>query len=262
MAVYPWDLSIEDGEMSAWLRGKLNVNGDVSVSGDLTVSGDVSATNLTPKYGEMYAYSTAGTNVIDTTGTPVALAHIVAGLVSGFTLNGAAITDMDTFVDYSGTVPGAVRIFNAGHHTFSTGDIITISDTTNYNGIFEVTKIDDDNIYIMATWAGNDGACHCVRGTSLTALAGSAGVYTSTWQMTTAPTAACELCFKVNINLTPQNKSTACRSMAINDKDNNSSTCLLTIADGDIIWLSAESDSVVTITNSMGNINLERIKVT
>ena len=41
MAVYPWELSIEDGEMSAWLRGRLNVTGDVDISGDLTITGGV-----------------------------------------------------------------------------------------------------------------------------------------------------------------------------------------------------------------------------
>lgn len=262
MAVYPWELSIEDGVVSAWLRGKLNVNGDVSVSGDLTVSGDVSATNLTPKYGELYLYNSAGAMVIHTTNTPIGLAYIVSGDLSGFAYGGGAIKTMTSFTDYSGTVAGAVKLHLAAGHSFVTGDVITISNTTNYNGIFEVTKIDAASFYIIAAWAGDDGASYCVKGTSLIALAGSAGVYTSTWQMTTAPTAACDLCFKVNINETPQNKSTACRSMAINDKDNNSSTCLLTIAVGDVIWLSVESDSACSITNSMGNINIERIKAT
>ena len=258
--MYPWEISILDGVHAAVLNAALKVIGNSSIVGDLVVSGDVFATNLTPEYGEMYIYSNSTETVINTVNTPIALRNITSGLVSGFAFDAGRQLNMDSFNDYSGTVAGAVRLYDAiADHRFSTGDVITISNTTNYNGIFEVTKIDDYNFYIIAAWAGDDGVSNCIRGTSLTALTGSAGVYTSTWQMTTAPAGACELCFKVNINETPQNKSTACRDMAINDKDNNSSTCLLTIADGDIIWLSVESDSTDNIVNSMGNINLEKL---
>ena len=34
MAVYPWELSIEDGKVSAQLRGDLDISGDLTVSGD------------------------------------------------------------------------------------------------------------------------------------------------------------------------------------------------------------------------------------
>ena len=214
-----------------------------------------------PTYGEMYIYNNSTASVIYTANTPTALKEISSGLVSGFTFKAGHYFGMDSFADYSATVPGAVSVYDMLTHGFSSGDIITISGTTNYNGIFEVTVIDTHTFYITATWAGNDGASQCHRGASLTALAGSAGVYTSTWQMTTAPAGACDLLFKANLNTTPQNKSSAGRDMAINDKDNNSSTSLITIADGDVLWLSVESDSTDNITNVYGNFNLERMKV-
>ena len=158
------------------------------------------------KYGEMYIYNNSTATVIDTANTPIALRQITTGLVSGFTFVAGHYYAMDSFADYSGTVAGTVRLDDMFTHGFYTGNIITISGTTNYNGIFKVTVIDASSFYITATWAGDDGASECYRGASLTALSDSAGVYTSTWQMTTAPAGACELCFKVNINETPQNK--------------------------------------------------------
>lgn len=46
MAVYPWELSIEDGELSAWLNGTLNIGGDLIVDSDLTVSNDLDVAGI------------------------------------------------------------------------------------------------------------------------------------------------------------------------------------------------------------------------
>lgn len=228
--------------------------------GDVNVTGDVTSPNLTSKYGEMYIYNNSTATVIETANTPIAIKEISSGLVSGFAFEAGSSADMDwTISDYSGTVPGAVLFQTYTSHPFNTGDIITIRGTCDYTGIHKVYRVTSGTFYIITPWIAGAGTCLCDKGACLTALAGSNGVYTSTWQMTTAPAGACELCFKVNINEIPQVRSTACRDMAVNDKDNNSSTCLLTIADGDIIWLSVESDSTDNIVNSMGNMNLERL---
>lgn len=209
-------------------------------------------------YGEMYIYNNSNATVIETANIPIALRQISGGVQKGFIFDAGSTGAIAAYTDYSGTVAGAVLVGDIGHG-LTTGDIITIRGSTNYNGIFAITVVDSASFYIMDTWVADDGASDWDQGASLTAQAGADGVYTSTWQMTTAPAGACELCFKVNINETPQDKSTACRDMAINDKDNNSSTCLMTIVEGDIIWLSVESDATSSITNSMGNMYLERM---
>lgn len=259
--MYPWEVSILDGKHSASLDAELNVTGDSSITGDLTVSGDVFATNLTPKYGEMYIYNNSNATVISTAGTPIALREISSGLVSGFAFDAGSAGNITAFADFSGTLPGVVQVASSSHG-LSIGDIIVIKGTTNYNGIFEVVETGTHEIYITATWAGDDGASKWDQGASLTALAGSAGVYTSTWQMTAAPVGACRVIYFVNINTTPQIKSGAPRELAINDEDNNSSTCLIDISVGDVLWLSVQSDSTDNIVHTYGNINLERIKAT
>ena len=212
-----------------------------------------------PTYGEMYIYNNSNVTVIETADTPIALRQISEGLNSGFIFHAGSTGAITAYADYSGTVAGTVLVTDVGHG-LATGDIITIRGSTNYNGIFAVTVVSVDTFYITDTWVADDGASDWDQGASLTAQPGAAGIYTSTWQMTTAPAGACRVLFKANINITPQDKSSAGRELAINDEDNNSSTCLLDVSEGDIIWLSAQSDATTDITNGYGNINIERIR--
>jgi hypothetical protein len=60
-----------------------------------------------------------------------------------------------TFADYSGTVSGTVKVTDVAHD-LATNDRIRITGTTNYNGLYTITVIDDDNFYITHSWDGND----------------------------------------------------------------------------------------------------------
>jgi hypothetical protein len=57
--------------------------------------------------------------------------------------------------NYTATVTGTVKITDVGHG-LSTGATITISGTTNYNGNYSVTVIDDDSFYITATYVATE----------------------------------------------------------------------------------------------------------
>lgn len=59
------------------------------------------------------------------------------------------------FADYGSTVTGTVKATFTAHGQ-STNDYVTISGTTNYNGTFKITKIDDNNFYFTDTWVAND----------------------------------------------------------------------------------------------------------
>ena len=64
---------------------------------------------------------------------------------------------ISAFADYGATVTGTVKA-TSNTHGLATGDIITISGTTNYNGTFVITKIDANDFYFTDTWVANDGA--------------------------------------------------------------------------------------------------------
>lgn len=73
-------------------------------------------------------------------------------------------TTITAFADYSGTVSGAVQV-TAASHGLVTGDLANIDDTSNYDADEKVTKIDDDNVYVIATWVADD-ATGTIRWTS------------------------------------------------------------------------------------------------
>ena len=53
--------------------------------------------------------------------------------------------------DYASFVAGKVKITDVEHGLY-TYDVIKISGTTDYDGIFSITRIDTDNFYITETW--------------------------------------------------------------------------------------------------------------
>jgi len=209
-------------------------------------------------YGEAYIYNNSTATVIETADTPIALNGIIqTGLVQGWTFETGSTAAISVYADYSGTVAGTVLATST--HGLATNDIITIRGTTNYNGIFQVTVVDSTHFYFSDTWVANDGASDFDQGARLIAGTGSAGIYSASWQMSTTPAAASILTWKMNINTIPQNKSTAERKYPINDLGSCSSTCVLDISVGDVVWLTVQSDATANITNKHGEFNLRRL---
>ena len=216
------------------------------------------ASPIEENYGEAYIYNNSNATVIETVDTPIALRQISGGLVHNFTFDAGSTGAITVYADYSGTVAGTVLI-TSGTHGLSTGDIITIRGTTNYNGVFEITVVSTDTFYITDTWVNDNGASDWDQGASLTVGAGAAGLYPAFWQMSTAPVAGCNLIFMMYINATAQTKSAAERKFPINDLGSCSSSCVLDVSEGDIIWLSVQSDNTADITNKHGEFNLRKL---
>lgn len=99
------------------------------------------------------------------------------GAGQGFSfVNGATATVL-SFADYSGTEAGTVKCTTTAPHGMLTGDIVTIVGTTNYNGAFEITKIDEDEFYFTDTWVANDAAGTVIAGECVVLDTGREGVY-------------------------------------------------------------------------------------
>ena len=209
-------------------------------------------------YGEAYIYDSSTATVIETANTPIALKNdILAGTLDGFTFEAGSTAGITVYADYSGTVAGTVLATST--HGLTTDDIITIRGTTNYNGVFQITVVDSTHFYFTDTWVADDGASDFDHPAGIIAGTGAAGTYAATWQMSTAPASACTLTWNMNRNVISCHKSTAERKYAINDLDTCSSSCLFTIADGDIIWLSVKSTDTGNITNKHGEFYLLRL---
>lgn len=63
----------------------------------------------------------------------------------------AGTFSITSFNDYGATVIGAVKVVAVGHG-LTTGEYVIITSTTNYNGTFVITKINNDEFYIIATY--------------------------------------------------------------------------------------------------------------
>lgn len=59
--------------------------------------------------------------------------------------------------DYSGTVAGTVKMNDVGHGR-ATADEIVITATTNYNGAYTLTKINNDSFYVTAAFVADETA--------------------------------------------------------------------------------------------------------
>jgi|LGOV01.1.fsa_nt_gb hypothetical protein len=208
--------------------------------------------------GEGYFHDNAVPTVIETANTPIALYGATTGVMVDLTYDVGSAGDITAFADHSGTVAGAVLVTSAGHG-LSTGDIITIRGTTNYNGIFQVTYVGTSSFYIIDTWVSDDGASNWEQPGTFVIPAGGAGFYRMAGFICTNPAAACKLKFSTWVNVTKQDKSETCRDYAINDEDTVTSTCIVEVNEGDLIWVAVKSDGTANITNVNGNFNLRKI---
>ncbi len=108
--------------------------------------------------GNMHVHDNTVDTVIYTANTP----HYIFGLFSsvielGFTFSAGFDGAIASFSDYSSTVPGAV-LANDASHGLSTNQGITINNSTDYNGAFNVTVVDADNFYFTDTFVGDETA--------------------------------------------------------------------------------------------------------
>jgi hypothetical protein len=143
-----------------------------------------------------------------------------------------------------------------------TGNKITIGGTTDYNGVFSVTRVDNDTFYITETYTSSQTG-NWYKPSSLTANIGSAGTYKLSWG-TTADSASPGETYKIEPyqNIAPVDKGAIERNYATGaDYGVSAASAILTIADGDVLWLAFKQTSAGTdsLTIRHSNFNIIRI---
>ena len=207
-------------------------------------------------YGEMYIDNNSTTTTMETADTPIMLRHAIVGSVSNFTFNAGSTGGITAFSD--GT--GKVNVASSGHGLI-TDDEVSIRGTTNYNGIWTITRIDDNNFSIPDTWVANDGASDWDEGSHLIAGNGAAGKYTMVFNLSCSEAggAGSDMIGKAYLNSTACEKCIAKRKIANNDYGNLPGTAIITIADNDKIYLTIQSSGTNNITCQYGNFNIHRL---
>ena len=198
-----------------------------------------------PLYGEMYDYENAVAVAIDETNVYHAISTIdTAGLCKGWTFKAGSTGPIASFATYAA---GAATLITDVGHGLLDGEIITIANSTNYNGAHVVTRIDADTFTIPVAYVLEAGGPNWIRGSSLLANAGSAGVYRITWGATVTGAGANE-----NMKVEPVLNTTDLDNMATSrklggagDRGAMGGSGLVTIADGDYLWFQTRNESSV-----------------
>lgn len=160
-----------------------------------------------------------------------------AGHLEGWTHSVGSLGAISAFADYSGTVAGTVKATTGAAHGLTTGAIVTITGTTNYNGLFVITVVDNDEFYFTDTWVANDGASNWTEGGYIKCGVGSAGKYVLNWSSSnTAIVNNTILEAIISINEVIQERTRSRRKFGIGaDSGNMTGTAMLDITDGDKI---------------------------
>jgi hypothetical protein len=212
----------------------------------------------TKAYGSMYLNDNASAQVIETANTPIGLRNFTTGTVFGFTYDAGNTGAITAFADYSGTVAGTV-LATCATHGLTTGDYITIRGTTSYNGLFQITKVDDNTFYFTDTWVADDATGDFDQPAHL--VCNVAGTYDFDWNMTLleATTGGSDVSIVPYINATAQVKSKAVNTMGDAIKANMSGGDQIALVANDWVYLTASSSGVLDITCSNGNFKLTKI---
>jgi len=214
-------------------------------------------------YAEMYVAGGAVATNIETASIPVALMPLATGLVSsapaawtfGVGAGNAIGNAISAFADYGGTVPGTVQATTGAAHNLTTGDYVGIRGTTNYNGIFQVTVIDATSFYFTDTWVADDATGDIDLPDRLIAGTGAAGKYLASVYVEWTTGGADTHEFAVYVNGTAAGNLT--HTVANGGRIVMSG--LLTIAEGDWVYLVATSNGTGTLTVVNADLSLVRV---
>jgi hypothetical protein len=191
-------------------------------------------------FGEMYAYENASQTLIDIVNVYHAIAPLTVGpILYGFTYKAGAVVAVASVASASG---GTKITCTSNGHALADGDIITIVNSTNYDGAYVVEGVTLNTFTIAKAYVVSR-SFSARRGASLTADSHTSGVFELTWNMSGIPTANNKV-MKVepNINLVAQDRG-ASVSLFTSSSDYSQLVggCLLSLVPGDKVWMSIKN---------------------
>ncbi len=211
------------------------------------------------EHGEFFVKANATATVITTVNDPVALELGASSHLKDFTFVAGSSGVITDTANNSGTL----RITDVAHGLL-TGDIVTINGlaTASQNGITAITRIDDDTFDCDdITFATIDETGTWQMGSYLLAPTGSAADYRVMFS-SSATSAGANKTFTIEVMslISPHDDAIVERKFSSTDIGSMSTGGLLTIADGDRIWVSITGLTDATnLTLKHFNLSLNRI---
>ena len=187
---------------------------------------------------------------------PTALRLWSSGTLNNWTFSAGTNGTISAFADAGG---GEVTVTDTAHGLL-TGDYITIKGTTNYNGVFQITKVDNNSFKITDTWVANDATGTWNQGSYLQAGAGAEGTYNLLWLMRCTELAGVEdVTFIPYKNTTQIAEAIDANLFAAAGNEMVGGGAFVTIVAGDRLWLSAQATGAVSLVYQYGVLKLNRI---
>lgn len=126
------------------------------------------AVEIPSRYGGMHCHENTTASVIDAANQwhllYVASEFEIDDVINGCTFVDGATGAITAFADGGGGLVTAT----SENHGLSVGDAVSITGTTNYNGVWEVMTVGDVNTFEFTdTWVADDGTGTFTRGASL-----------------------------------------------------------------------------------------------
>lgn len=225
------------------------------------VQTEIRPASMAQGYGTMYAYesSTAITPVLTNAYQAVNGVFSAGTSLSGVTFT-AGLTGPIASVAEGTASDGKVTVTDAAHGLL-TGDIITIVNSTDYDGQFIVTKLTADTFEIAETWVqSRTGTWN--EGDYLTIV--SAGVYAVDWNVSAQSASSTVENYKIE----PVHQITDVDEAAAEAQVDNGagisvfgSGAIHTFAAGDRIWIKLKQETTGTdnITFTHGSVRVRRV---
>jgi hypothetical protein len=188
-------------------------------------------------YGEMYRHE----SIADTVIQDVDDWHLVNGFTTGLLGGGWTfhIGEQLAITAYANNGDGKTKV-TVGGHTLINSDIISISGTTSYDGIWTVEQVAVNTFVIPTVWVADDGASTGEHGSHFhSATATSTGKYLVAYSLSIKPSSAnCNVEVSVYYGTAQQTKSESVTHLgAITDYQVVAGYCIVDVTVNGVISL-------------------------
>ncbi len=187
--------------------------------------------------------------------TPRAIEVFTAGLMDGWTFHPGVSGIITAQADGDGVVE-----FTENGHSLSDGDIITVLGSVNYNGPQVITIVDADTFQCVTPFVVDEGPIVYQRGAYLQVEEGREGIYSIDWSMSmnealpAGGTIICTVYHDMDLSISATN----CRKFVTHDIGPLGGSGLISIAEGERVWLALESDLTNDCLLRFMNVKLAR----
>lgn len=186
-------------------------------------------------YAAMKIHGNGTPTAIGEAATPIGARGLSAGTLSNFTFDAGSTGPIASFTNAAG---GNVTVGDVAHG-LEDGEIISITGTTNYNGVFTVQNKADDTFEITHTDDGDDATGDWYQGSSVIVGSGGDGDYIAIYTVNaTSAGANKEFEWHLYVNAVEQSDSHINQDFTGAASERNlAGNAIMALAENDIVWV-------------------------